>query len=645
MSSSSTSESSSESSSPAPPPPEPEPNIQDDLEDPLCITESDIQNFKESDDEFEIPVVKRKLVHSNKKHDGFIKRQKTEDLVPNGFVEPIPDDCKIKLEDDIEQQQQHIIQSPKESPKKDSITEMIENALIEASGSGTQNIDDIDKQNFDITEKLKEMAEISVKPVSKVDKDLMDKKIDPADSVEITKKDKKDLQDRKVTNFRKNIKDVLDETQLDATTLAAQRQESERLARVQEQQRIIRDVQRQIAAEKQANKTQAKVLSLLQGETTIKSIIPSSSVCLTDPLLEKFALTPSVTIGPVTSKSTIHSLISTDEKMEDTTDDDEEDTKDLDLSIIEDPKEKSKAVVVDSSSDDDCIILSDDEEEEEIEEDPNNSGEHVNDSYNQPDSEGRVIVNIGHSEREPNIYVAPQIARIIKPHQIGGVRFLFDNIIESTERFDTSSGFGCILAHSMGLGKTLQLVCFCDIFLRHTSSKTILVIMPINTLQNWLHEFNMWLPLPEDAEKSPLNAQGEVRPRQFKIQVLNDSHKSLNARAKVVLEWMTNGGVLMMGYEMYRLLSQKKMATKKKKKKNATNFNETKMSMADQTMFDKIHEALVRPGPDLVVCDEGHRIKNAHASTSIALKQIKSKRRVVLTGMFDMLNCVGFNIN
>lgn len=34
----------------------------------------------------------------------------------------------------------------------------------------------------------------------------------------------------------------------------------------------------------------------------------------------------------------------------------------------------------------------------------------------------------------------------------------------------------------------------------------------------------------------------------------------------------------------------------------------------------------------LVVCDEGHRIKNAHASTSLALKQIKSKRRIVLTG-------------
>ncbi len=45
---------------------------------------------------------------------------------------------------------------------------------------------------------------------------------------------------------------------------------------------------------------------------------------------------------------------------------------------------------------------------------------------------------------------------------------MYDNIIESTSRFEHSNGFGCILAHSMGLGKTLQLVAFSDIFLRHT---------------------------------------------------------------------------------------------------------------------------------------------------------------------------------
>lgn len=63
-------------------------------------------------------------------------------------------------------------------------------------------------------------------------------------------------------NMRRNIREVMDETKLDESTLAAQRQEMERLRRVQEQQRIIREVQRQMA--------QDRVISLLQGNSLSK---------------------------------------------------------------------------------------------------------------------------------------------------------------------------------------------------------------------------------------------------------------------------------------------------------------------------------------------------------------------------------------
>ena len=67
--------------------------------------------------------------------------------------------------------------------------------------------------------------------------------------------------------------------------------------------------------------------------------------------------------------------------------------------------------------------------------------------------------------------------------QVGGVRFLYDNLIESLSRFHTSTGFGCILAHSMGLGKTLQVISFIDIFFRYTPAQHVLCVVPVNTLQ------------------------------------------------------------------------------------------------------------------------------------------------------------------
>nr|XP_032510845.1 helicase ARIP4 [Danaus plexippus plexippus] len=521
--------------------------------------------------------------------------------------------------------------------------------------------------DFDLAEKLKEMEQISITPVTNDDEE--DTKDSEENKPEID--EEKKLLNSNTLNVRRNIRDVMDEKNLDASTLAAQRQESERLARVQEQQRIIREVQRQIAINRQ-NKIHQKTLSLLQGGSSLLKKGSAQKLNLPNTVLVKL---PSGELKKTTVKQGQVDVTKI--------------SKPITPGTSGIPKSEKKEVVeiVDSSSgeessssssdSDDCIMLSDSEvpPSPEAEEDPGNSGLHVNDAYNIPDEQGRVLINIGHAENEEDIFLAPQIARVIKPHQIGGVRFLFDNIIESVQRFSTSTGFGCILAHSMGLGKTLQIVCFCDIFLRHTNSKTVLCIMPINTLQNWVAEFNMWLPV--DASISPLSAHGEVRPRNFPIYVLNDSHKTLQMRAKVVKDWTTTGGVLMIGYELYRLLSMKKDKKPRKKKKAEKNeekedkkFDKTdgpddnhnlnraddgkdkddmdsinKLELEikeekkedtqndeDKKLLDEMYDALVKPGPDLVICDEGHRIKNSHSNISYALKQMRTKRRVVLTG-------------
>ncbi|KAJ8984004.1 hypothetical protein NQ317_006857, partial [Molorchus minor] len=352
--------------------------------------------------------------------------------------------------------------------------------------------------------------------------------------------------------MRRNIREVMDETKLDESTLAAQRQELERLQRVQEQQRLLRELQRQAAQERM----QHKVISMLQGNHMSKP----------------------VSIAPVSKK-----MYPPFAQHHSDSDSEGEDRKPM---LSPPPRPKSKPPVpptIDISSDDDCIVVSEPEgDDEEPEDDPGNSGMHTNDEFNQPDEQGRCY----------------------------------------------SQRFGCILAHSMGLGKTLQIVTFSDIFLRHTPAKTILCIMPINTLQNWMAEFNMWVPVADAAANSPLNAHGEVRPRNFNLHVLNDSHKTLVARARVIHEWRTKGGVLLIGYEQFRLLSLRKFPKSRKKIPIEQMHDDDRNKM----LFDEVHAALVKPGPDLVICDEGHRIKNSHASISQALKQMDTKRRVVLTG-------------
>nr|CDJ84646.1 SNF2-related and DNA RNA helicase domain containing protein [Haemonchus contortus] len=251
---------------------------------------------------------------------------------------------------------------------------------------------------------------------------------------------------------------------------------------------------------------------------------------------------------------------------------------------------------------------------------------------------GRLLVNAGHSPEDPDVYVSPYLTHILQPHQLGGVRFMYDNIVESLSEFDTSPGFGCILAHSMGLGKTIQVITFIEVFLRVTQAKRVLVIVPINTIQNWYYEFEKWLPRYSET--------GEIC-RQFEVFLLGDAVKTFDQRVNLIEDWSRKGGVLLIGYEMFRLLIRSTQP-KKPAKPKPNSFSTPQPDRSEKVDdFDKgftadgrvkkeaneiIRSALINPGADLVVCDEGHKIKNLNTDIAVALGAIKTRRRIVLTG-------------
>ena len=239
----------------------------------------------------------------------------------------------------------------------------------------------------------------------------------------------------------------------------------------------------------------------------------------------------------------------------------------------------------------------------------------------------------------------------------------------------------------------MQAISFCDVFLRHTRAKKVLIIVPINTIQNWVNEFDMWIP-PDDLSASvvsrlegkmkikglkkfrngKINAEEKsneqphsvaspahpilspcieeettsvpksdtgssisetnVRTRHFPVHVLGETVKTLSAREKTITEWHLKGGVLLVGYEMFRMLALKRLkrSSKKRQAMPVTMADGIHNQKLEEESLDRIYEYLVKPGADLVICDEGHRIKNSGASISQALKAVGTRRRIVLTG-------------
>lgn len=66
-------------------------------------------------------------------------------------------------------------------------------------------------------------------------------------------------------------------------------------------------------------------------------------------------------------------------------------------------------------------------------------------------------------DKQP-VRVHDKLVRVLKPHQAKGIKFIYDSLFERLEFLEDESkkeqNYGGILAHSMGLGKTLTTISF-----------------------------------------------------------------------------------------------------------------------------------------------------------------------------------------
>ncbi|KAL1964002.1 hypothetical protein VTN77DRAFT_7548 [Rasamsonia byssochlamydoides] len=186
------------------------------------------------------------------------------------------------------------------------------------------------------------------------------------------------------------------------------------------------------------------------------------------------------------------------------------------------------------------------------------------------------------------VVIDPKLAKVLRPHQVEGVKFLY----RCTTGMIDENANGCIMADEMGLGKTLQCITLMWTLLKQSpeaGKSTIqkcIIACPSSLVRNWANELVKWLG--QDAI-NPFAVDGKA------------SKAELSSQLK---QWAIASGrsivrpVLIVSYETLRLY------------------------------IDDLKDTPI----GLLLCDEGHRLKNKESLTWTALNSLNVSRRVILSG-------------
>lgn len=193
----------------------------------------------------------------------------------------------------------------------------------------------------------------------------------------------------------------------------------------------------------------------------------------------------------------------------------------------------------------------------------------------------------GEHPRVP-IVIDPRLAAVLRPHQIEGVKFMYRCV---TGMVDERAN-GCIMADEMGLGKTLQCITLLWTLLKQSPDagkptiEKAIVACPSSLVRNWANELVKWLG-PDSI--TPFAIDGKASKEELTRQLRQWAIASGRAVTRPVI---------IVSYETLRL--------------NVEELKHTQIG--------------------LMLCDEGHRLKNGDSQTFSALNSLNVTRRVILSG-------------
>ena len=231
-----------------------------------------------------------------------------------------------------------------------------------------------------------------------------------------------------------------------------------------------------------------------------------------------------------------------------------------------------------------------------------------------------VIINPGKLKDQQYIRLDPRFGggAHLKPHQEEGLQFLWREITADHDDLQ-----GCLLAQTMGLGKTIQVIALLVALSQAGKSPNsgvreqvppslrqshTLILCPPALVENWWDELHLWVPALSDSIGIVHKISAAMK---------------LEDRVSEILVWNQDGGILILGYAAFRRL----ISNKGRKSKSG--------HLVPPPLDEKIHQSVrtaLLDGSRLVVADEAHEFKNAQSTLSSVMNQIKTKSRVALTG-------------